>query len=71
MTYSILARCPRTNAFGIAIASSSICVASAPGLGPLGAVATRTSPIRRGPAGLAVPGRAGPARSSSCGGRHA
>jgi uncharacterized Ntn-hydrolase superfamily protein len=56
MTYSILARCPRTNAFGIAIASSSICVASrCAWVGPLGAVATQnvTDPAL-GPAGLAL-----------------
>jgi uncharacterized Ntn-hydrolase superfamily protein len=56
MTYSILARCPRTNAFGIAITSSSIAVASrCAWVGPLGAVATQnvTDPAL-GPAGLAL-----------------
>jgi uncharacterized Ntn-hydrolase superfamily protein len=54
MTYSIAARCDRTGAFGIAIASSSICVASrCAWVGPLGAVATQniTDPAL-GPAGL-------------------
>ena len=37
MTYSIAARCPKTGAFGIAITSSSICVASrCAWVGPLG-----------------------------------
>ena len=56
MTYSIVARCPRTNAFGIAIASSSICVASrCAWVGPLGVVATQnvTDPAL-GPVGLAL-----------------
>jgi uncharacterized Ntn-hydrolase superfamily protein len=56
MTYSIVARCSRTHAFGIAIASSSICVASrCAWIGPFGAVATQnvTDPAL-GPAGLAL-----------------
>jgi uncharacterized Ntn-hydrolase superfamily protein len=56
MTYSIMARCPRTGAFGIAITSSSICVASrCAWVGPLGVVATQnvTDPAL-GPAGLAL-----------------
>jgi uncharacterized Ntn-hydrolase superfamily protein len=56
MTYSIAARCPKTGAFGIAITSSSICVASrCAWVGPLGAVATQnvTDPAL-GPAGLAL-----------------
>lgn len=56
MTYSIVARCSRTNAFGIAITSSSIGVASrCAWVGPLGAVATQnvTDPAL-GPAGLAL-----------------
>src|SRR5215469_6589201 len=56
MTYSIMARCARTNAFGIAITSSSICVASrCSWVAPLGAVATQnvTDPAL-GPAGLAL-----------------
>ena len=54
MTYSIAARCERTGAFGIAITSSSICVASrCAWVGPLGAVSTQniTDPAL-GPAGL-------------------
>jgi uncharacterized Ntn-hydrolase superfamily protein len=56
MTYSILARCPKTNAFGIAVTSSSICVASrCAWVSPLGAVTTQnvTDPAL-GPAGLAL-----------------
>jgi uncharacterized Ntn-hydrolase superfamily protein len=56
MTYSITARCPRTGAFGIAITSSSICVASrCAWVGPLGAVSTQnvTDPAL-GPAGLGL-----------------
>ena len=56
MTYSIIARCPKTNAFGIAITSSSICVASrCAWVGPLGAVTTQnvTDPAL-GPTGLAL-----------------
>lgn len=56
MTYSISARCPQTGAFGIAITSSSICVASrCAWVSPLGAVSTQnvTDPAI-GPAGLAL-----------------
>lgn len=56
MTYSIAARCPKTGAFGIAITSSSICVASrCAWVGPLGAVSTQnvTDPAL-GPAGLGL-----------------
>jgi uncharacterized Ntn-hydrolase superfamily protein len=56
MTYSILARCATTNAFGIAITSSSICVASrCAWVGPLGVIATQnvTDPAL-GPAGLSL-----------------
>jgi uncharacterized Ntn-hydrolase superfamily protein len=56
MTYSIVARCSRTNAFGIATTSSSISVASrCAWVGSLGAVATQnvTDPAL-GPAGLAL-----------------
>jgi uncharacterized Ntn-hydrolase superfamily protein len=56
MTYSIVAHCPTTHAFGMAITSSSICVASrCAWVGPLGAVATQnvTDPAL-GPAGLAL-----------------
>jgi uncharacterized Ntn-hydrolase superfamily protein len=56
MTYSIAARCETTGAFGIAITSSSICVASrCAWVGPLGAVSTQnvTDPAL-GPAGLAL-----------------
>lgn len=56
MTYSIAARCPKTGAFGIAITSSSICVASrCAWVGPLGAVVTQniTDPAL-GPAGLGL-----------------
>jgi uncharacterized Ntn-hydrolase superfamily protein len=56
MTYSIAARCERSGAFGIAITSSSICVASrCAWVGPLGAVLTQnvTDPAL-GPAGLAL-----------------
>lgn len=54
MTYSIAARCPQTNAFGIAITSSSIAVpARCAWVGPLGLVVTQnvTDPAL-GPAGL-------------------
>lgn len=56
MTYSIAARCARTGAFGIAITSSSICVASrCAWVGPLGLVTTQniTDPSL-GPTGLAL-----------------
>lgn len=56
MTYSIAARCEKTGAFGIAVTSSSICVASrCAWVGPLGAVSTQnvTDPAL-GPAGLAL-----------------
>lgn len=56
MTYSIVARCPKTGAFGIAITSSSICVASrCAWVSPLGAVTTQnvTDPAL-GPAGLGL-----------------
>lgn len=56
MTYSIAARCAKTGAFGIAITSSSICVASrCAWVSPLGTVATQnvTDPAL-GPAGLAL-----------------
>jgi uncharacterized Ntn-hydrolase superfamily protein len=56
MTYSIAARCARTGAFGIAITSSSICVASrCAWVSPSGAVATQnvTDPAL-GPAGLGL-----------------
>lgn len=56
MTYSIAARCEKSGAFGIAITSSSICVASrCAWVGPLGAVSTQniTDPAL-GPAGLAL-----------------
>jgi uncharacterized Ntn-hydrolase superfamily protein len=56
MTYSVAARCERSGAFGIAITSSSICVASrCAWVGPLGAVSTQnlTDPAL-GPAGLAL-----------------
>jgi uncharacterized Ntn-hydrolase superfamily protein len=56
MTYSIAARCEKTGAFGIAITSSSICVASrCAWVGPLGIVSTQnvTDPAL-GPAGLAL-----------------
>src|SRR6186997_216154 len=56
MTYSIAARCDKTGAFGIAITSSSICVASrCAWVGPLGAVSTQniTDPAL-GPAGLSL-----------------
>jgi uncharacterized Ntn-hydrolase superfamily protein len=56
MTYSIAARCARTGAFGIAVTSSSICVASrCAWVSPLGAVMTQnvTDPAL-GPAGLAL-----------------
>ena len=56
MTYSIAARCEKTGAFGIAITSSSICVASrCAWVGPLGAVSTQniTDPAL-GPAGLSL-----------------
>src|SRR6185436_15936735 len=56
MTYSIAARCQHSGAFGIAITSSSICVASrCAWVSPLGAVSTQniTDPAL-GPAGLAL-----------------
>jgi uncharacterized Ntn-hydrolase superfamily protein len=56
MTYSIAARCPRTGAFGIAVTSSSIAVASrCAWVSPLGAVMTQnvTDPAL-GPAGLSL-----------------
>jgi uncharacterized Ntn-hydrolase superfamily protein len=56
MTYSIAARCERSGAFGIAITSSSICVASrCAWVSPLGAVLSQnvTDPAL-GPAGLAL-----------------
>ena len=56
MTYSIAARCEKTGAFGIAITSSSISVASrCAWVGPLGAVSTQniTDPAL-GPAGLGL-----------------
>ncbi len=56
MTYSIAARCDKTGAFGIAITSSSICVASrCAWVSPLGSVSTQniTDPAL-GPAGLAL-----------------
>jgi uncharacterized Ntn-hydrolase superfamily protein len=56
MTYSIAARCDKSGAFGIAITSSSICVASrCAWVGPLGAISTQniTDPAL-GPAGLAL-----------------
>src|SRR4029453_16988776 len=56
MTYSLVARCRRSAAFGIAITSSSICVASrCAWVSPLGAVATQnvTDPAL-GPAGLSL-----------------
>jgi uncharacterized Ntn-hydrolase superfamily protein len=56
MTYSIAARCSETGAFGIAITSSSICVASrCAWVSPLGAVSTQniTDPAL-GPAGLGL-----------------
>ena len=56
MTYSIVARCPDSGAFGIAITSSSICVASrCAWVSPLGALSTQnvTDPAL-GPAGLAL-----------------
>ena len=56
MTYSIAARCETTGAFGIAITSSSICVASrCAWVGPIGAVSTQNiSDPALGPAGLAL-----------------
>lgn len=56
MTFSIAGRCSRTGAFGVAISSSSICVASrCAWVGPLGAVLTQnlTDPAL-GPAGQAL-----------------
>src|SRR5687768_4980757 len=56
MTYSIAARCNKTGAFGIAITSSSICVASrCAWVSPLGCVSTQniTDPAL-GPAGLGL-----------------
>ena len=56
MTYSIAARCEKTGAFGIAITSSSICVASrCAWVGPLGAVSTQNiADPALGPAGLGL-----------------
>jgi uncharacterized Ntn-hydrolase superfamily protein len=56
MTYSIAARCAESGAFGIAVTSSSICVASrCAWVSPLGAVATQNmSDPQLGPAGLAL-----------------
>ena len=75
MTYSIAARCQRSGAFGIAITSSSICVASrCAWVGPLGAVSTQnvTDPAL-GPAGLALlrQGLGAGAVLQSAAGRHA
>jgi uncharacterized Ntn-hydrolase superfamily protein len=56
MTFSIAARCPKSGAFGIAVTSSSISVASrCAWVGPLGTVSTQnvTDPAL-GPAGLAL-----------------
>jgi uncharacterized Ntn-hydrolase superfamily protein len=56
MTYSIVARCPQSGAFGIAVTSSSIAVAArCAWVGPLGVVGTQnvTDPAL-GPAGLAL-----------------
>lgn len=56
MTYSIAARCSETGGFGIAVTSSSICVASrCAWVSPLGAVMTQnvTDPSL-GPAGLSL-----------------
>src|SRR6478736_8560684 len=56
MTFSIAARCSKSGAFGIAITSSSICVASrCAWVSPLGAVTTQnvTDPAL-GPAGLGL-----------------
>src|ERR1700730_12773110 len=56
MTYSIAARCAHSGAFGIAITSSSICVASrCAWVSPLGAIVTQnvTDPSL-GPAGLSL-----------------
>lgn len=56
MTYSIAARCAKTGAFGVAITSSSICVASrCAWVGPLGLVTTQniTDPSL-GPTGLGL-----------------
>lgn len=56
MTYSIAARCAKTGAFGIALTSSSICVASrCAWVSPFGVVATQnvTDPAL-GPSGLAL-----------------
>lgn len=56
MTFSIAARCPRSRAFGIAVTSSSICVASrCAWVAPWGAVQTQnvTDP-QLGPFGLSL-----------------
>jgi len=56
MTYSIAARCQQSGAFGIAMTSSSICVASrCAWVSPLGAIVTQnvTDPSL-GPAGLSL-----------------
>jgi hypothetical protein len=58
MTYSIITRCPQSGAFGIAVTSSSIAVASrCAWVGQLGAVSTQnvTDPAL-GTAGLAAAG---------------
>jgi uncharacterized Ntn-hydrolase superfamily protein len=56
MTYSIVARCAQSGAFGIAVTSSSICVASrCAWVSPLGAVSTQNmSDPQLGPVGLAL-----------------
>lgn len=55
MTYSIAAHCSRTGAFGIAITSSSICVASrCAWISPYGAIITQNvTDANLGPAGIA------------------
>src|SRR5258708_38311984 len=56
MTYSIAARCQQSGAFGIAMTTSSICVASrCAWVSPLGAIVTQnvTDPSL-GPAGLSL-----------------
>ena len=67
MTFSISARCPRTGMFGIAVSSSSICVASRCGVwarAGAGVVATQnvTDP-RLGAIGLDLLARGHSARS--------
>ncbi len=55
MTYSISARCPDTDAFGIAITSSIIAVpARCAWVGPLGLVVTQNVTPALGPAGPAL-----------------